>query len=118
VRGYLTRLRQDAFLQIKEGYVDSGAAPGKDTRWQDVAQLKPQTSTKEEVLSRAKPHKKLLFIPIPGTVAPVKTVAETERAPKTRHARPINATPEAVESSPSQKTVKEASGPPMAPIKQ
>ena len=34
VREYLTRLRQDAFLEIKDGYVDSGAAPGKDTRWQ------------------------------------------------------------------------------------
>ena len=49
---YLTRLRQQAFLEIKEGYVDSGAAPGKDTRWQDVAQLKPQTTTKEEVAAR------------------------------------------------------------------
>ena len=54
--------------EIKDGYVDSGAAPGKDTRWQDVAQLKPETTTKEEVAARAgKPHKKLIFIPIPGT---------------------------------------------------
>ena len=49
VRTFLTQLREDAFLEIKEGYVDSGAAPGKDTRWKDVAQLKPQTTTKEEV---------------------------------------------------------------------
>jgi hypothetical protein len=56
-----------AFLEIKDGYVDSGAAPGKDTRWQDVAQLKPQTTTKEEVASRGGRHKKLLFIPIPFT---------------------------------------------------
>ena len=34
IREYLTQLRQQAFLEIKEGYVDSGAAPGKDTRWQ------------------------------------------------------------------------------------
>ena len=34
------------------GYVDSGAAPGKDTRWKDVGQLKPQTTTKEEVAAR------------------------------------------------------------------
>jgi peptidyl-prolyl cis-trans isomerase SurA len=33
-REYLTQLRQNAFLQIKDGYVDSGAAPGKDTTWQ------------------------------------------------------------------------------------
>jgi len=32
VREYLTQLRQEAYLQIKEGFVDSGAAPGKDTR--------------------------------------------------------------------------------------
>jgi peptidyl-prolyl cis-trans isomerase SurA len=65
IREYLTRLRMQAFLEIKDGYTDSGAAPGKDTRWQDVAQLKPQTTTKEEVASRGGKHKKLLFIPLP-----------------------------------------------------
>ena len=49
VREYLTKLRQEAFLEIKPGYVDTDAAPGKDTRWQDPAQLKPETVTKEEV---------------------------------------------------------------------
>ena len=48
--------------------MDSGAAPGKDTRWHDVATLKPQTTTKEEVAARTKRRKKLLFIPIPGTI--------------------------------------------------
>jgi peptidyl-prolyl cis-trans isomerase SurA len=67
IREYLTRLRQQAFLEIKEGYVDSGAAPGKDTRWEDVAQLKPQTTTKEEVASRGGRHKRLFFIPLPFT---------------------------------------------------
>jgi parvulin-like peptidyl-prolyl isomerase len=67
IREFLTRLRAEAFLEIKDGYIDSGAAPGKDTRWRDVAQLKPQTTTKEEVAARVKRHKKLLFIPIPGT---------------------------------------------------
>jgi len=67
IREYLTRLREEAYLQIKDGYVDSGAAPGKDTRWQDVAQLKTQTTTKEEVAARVKKHKKVLFVPIPGT---------------------------------------------------
>jgi parvulin-like peptidyl-prolyl isomerase len=67
VRVYLTKLRQDAFLEIKTGYVDSGAAPGKDTSWRDVAQLKPQTITKEEVAAH-RPLKRLLFvIPVPGT---------------------------------------------------
>jgi peptidyl-prolyl cis-trans isomerase SurA len=67
IREYLGRLRMQAFLEIKDGYVDSGAVPGKDTRWHDVAQLKPQTTTKEEVASRVKHRRKLLFVPIPGT---------------------------------------------------
>jgi peptidyl-prolyl cis-trans isomerase SurA len=67
IREYLTKLRQDAFLEIKPGYVDSGAAPGKDTTWNDPAQLRPETITKGEVSSKGR-HKKLLWmIPIPGT---------------------------------------------------
>src|ERR1043166_2364754 len=67
VRKYLTKLRQDAFLEIKTGFEDSGAAPGKNTAWTDPAQLKPETITKEEVASKTR-HKKLLWaIPIPGT---------------------------------------------------
>jgi peptidyl-prolyl cis-trans isomerase SurA len=119
VREYLTRLRQNAFLQIKDGFVDSGAAPGKDTRWQDVAQLKPALTTKEEVLSRTKNRKKVLGVSIPGTNAPVKTLAETEKPPKPskRRARPIDVAPDAIESGVSHKAPKD-SGPPMAPIKQ
>jgi parvulin-like peptidyl-prolyl isomerase len=75
IREYLVRLREEAFLQIKDGYTDTGAAPGKDTRWKDVAQLKPQTTTKEEVASRVKRHKKVLFIPIPGTTKSVPAAA-------------------------------------------
>ena len=67
LRAYLTKLRQEAYLQIKPGYEDSGAAPGKNTAWEDPAQLKPETVTKEEVAARTR-HKKLLWmIPIPGT---------------------------------------------------
>jgi len=67
VREYLTKLRQDAFLEIKAGFVDSGAAPGKNTAWSDPAQLKPVTVTKAEVSNKPK-HKKLLWaVPIPGT---------------------------------------------------
>jgi len=76
VRTYLTKLREEAFLQIKPGYVDSGAAPGKDTAWKDVAQLKPQTVTKEEVAAH-RPRKKLWFIPIPFTGGAVKPAAKT-----------------------------------------
>lgn len=118
VREYLTQLRQDAFLQVKDGFVDTGAAPGKDTRWQDVAQLKPPLTSKEEVLSRSKTHKKILGVPIPGTDAPVKTLAETERPPKPSKHRNVDVAPEAVESSPSQKAVKEDTSAPMPPIKQ
>jgi hypothetical protein len=85
VREYLTRLRAEAFLQIKEGYIDSGAAPGKDTRWQDVAQLKPQTTTKEEVASRIRIHKKLFgLVPIPGTAktGPVEVADATPKPSK------------------------------------
>jgi peptidyl-prolyl cis-trans isomerase SurA len=89
VRELLTRLRQQAFVEIKEGYVDTGAAPGKDTRWHDVAQLKPQTTTKEQVAAEHKPHKHLLFIPIPGTVSTrgskknvnTETLGERKEAP-------------------------------------
>lgn len=67
IREYLTKLREFAFLEIKPGYIDAGAAPGKDTTWKDPAQLKPETVTKEEVASR-KHRKKLLWaVPIPGT---------------------------------------------------
>lgn len=67
IREYLTSLRQDAFLEVKEGFVDSSAAPGKNTNWTDPAQLKPETVTKAEVENKPR-HKKLLWaIPIPGT---------------------------------------------------
>ncbi len=69
VRIFLTKLRQDAFIQIKPGYVDTGAAPGKDTTWTDPATLKPETVTKAEVVTKAR-HKKLLWVvPVPGTKA-------------------------------------------------
>jgi peptidyl-prolyl cis-trans isomerase SurA len=67
VRAYLTKLREDAYLEIKSDYIDSGAAPGKDTAWIDPAQLKPETVKKEEVESKIR-HKRLLWaIPVPGT---------------------------------------------------
>jgi parvulin-like peptidyl-prolyl isomerase len=67
IREYLTSLRKSAFLEIKSGYKDSGAAPGMDTAWKDPAQLKPETVTKAEVLEK-KRHKRLFWlIPVPGT---------------------------------------------------
>ena len=117
VREYLTKLRTQAFLQIKEGYVDTGAAPGKDTRWQEVAQLKPPTTTKEEVLSSSKPNKKVLGVPIPGTKGEVKTLAQTEKPQKPSHHRAHagDADPEARAAAAE---AKEDSSPAMPPIKQ
>jgi len=67
LRAYLTKLRQDAFLEIKPGFEDSGAAPGKDTTWTDPAQLKPETITKEEVVAKGRKRRLLWAVPIPGT---------------------------------------------------
>ncbi len=67
VREYLTKLRKDAFLEIKADYIDTGAAASKDTAWVDPAQLRPETVKKEEVESHTR-HKRLLWtIPVPGT---------------------------------------------------
>jgi hypothetical protein len=66
LRAYLTRLREDAFLEIKPGYVDAGAAPNKDTTWKDPATLKPETTTREEVAAR-KHKKKVLGVDVPFT---------------------------------------------------
>ena len=67
VREYLTELRKSAFLQIKPNYVDTGAAPGQNTAWQDPAQLKPETVTKAEVEQKTRRKRLLWAIPIPGT---------------------------------------------------
>jgi len=67
IREYLTALRQDAFLEIKEGWVDASAAPGKETKWTDPAQLKPETVTKEEVAANPRRKRLLWLVPIPGT---------------------------------------------------
>jgi parvulin-like peptidyl-prolyl isomerase len=72
VREFLTQLRQDAYLEIKEGYVDSAAAPGKNTAWSDPAQLRPETVTKEEVAAQTRRKRLLWLIPIPGTSTEAK----------------------------------------------
>ena len=67
VREYLTELRRHAFLQIKPGYLDTGAASGQNTTWQDPAQLKPETVTKAEVEQKTRRKRLLWAIPLPGT---------------------------------------------------
>jgi len=67
LRAYLTKLRDISFLEIKAGYEDSAAAPSKDTTWNDPAQLKPETTTKEAVLAAPSRKRILGVLPIPGT---------------------------------------------------
>jgi len=67
LRRYLTQLRVTAFLEIKPGYEDSGAAPGKNTAWVDPAEIKPETVTKEVLQGQGRRRKLLGVVPIPGT---------------------------------------------------
>lgn len=83
VRQYLTRLRQEAFLEIKDGYVDSGAAPGKSTRWTDPAQLRPETVTKEELASRPRRKRLLGLVPLPGTAPDGKEATDNQKPVET-----------------------------------
>lgn len=63
IREYLTELREQAYIEIRPGYVDSSPAPGQDTSWTDPAKLAPVTTTREEVL-KSKKRKLLWLIPI------------------------------------------------------
>lgn len=81
LRKYLTSLRQDAFIEIRGGFVDSGAAPGKDTTWRDPATLKPDTTTKEEVAAHSKKKKHVLGMPVPFSGKPAATNIPTPPAP-------------------------------------
>ena len=67
IREYLTQLRKQAFLQIKPGFEDTGAAAGQNTAWQDPAVLKPETVTKREVEEKTRRKRLLWAVPIPGT---------------------------------------------------
>ena len=67
LREYETKLRAVAFLEIKPGWQDTGAAPGKDTTWSDPATLKPSTISKAEVAAKGHRKKLLGLVPIPGT---------------------------------------------------
>src|SRR5207253_5483957 len=94
VREFLTKLREVAFLEIRQGYVDSGAAPGKDTAWKDPAQLKPETTTKEEVAARRR--KRLLGIIPRKSVKPAAASsnpapAEASKTPPPAPPAPVGA---------------------------
>ncbi|HTP35630.1 MAG TPA: peptidylprolyl isomerase [Candidatus Acidoferrales bacterium] len=115
VREYLSHLREDAFLQIKEGYVDSGAVPGKDTRWQDMAQLKPQTTTKEEVAAHRKKH--ILWVIPAGTAKDTKTKGHKTAPDSTPDAAPAPAPASAPATEPAKAAdpAKPAGGDPAKP---
>ena len=89
LRSYLTTLRQNAFLQIKPGYVDTGAAPGKDTAWKDPAQLMPETIKKSEVANQRHFKKLLGVIPYgytgqkPASAAAPPAETPVQQAPPT-----------------------------------
>ncbi len=104
LREYLTRLREEAFLEIREGYVDSGAAPGKDTRWVDPAELKPETTTKEEVAARQR-RKLLWLIPLGyKKVAPevdTRTLGEPKANTEAPAAAPAGTNPAAAGTNPA-----------------
>ena len=71
IRKYLTELRTNAFLEIREGWIDSAPAPGKSTAWSEPASLKPETITKAELEARTR-RRRLLWIPVPGTSTSMK----------------------------------------------
>ncbi len=66
IREYLASLREDAYIEIRPGYVDSNAVEGKDTSWSDPAKLAPVTTTRDELLSKKKKKKLLWLIPMGG----------------------------------------------------
>jgi len=67
VRKYLSSLREDAYIEIRPGYLDKGAVAGQNTDWSDPAKLVPVTTTREEVLGTKRRRRLLWSIPIPGT---------------------------------------------------
>ena len=80
IRKYLTDLRANAFLEIREGWIDSAPAEGKSTAWSEPASLKPETITKAELEARTRRRKLLWAIPIPGTSTSMKKASSSPSA--------------------------------------
>lgn len=78
LRAYLTKLRENAFIEIRPGFVDSGAVPGRDTTWKDPEQYKPAVTTKSELAQ--KKRKRLLFV-VPRRGGGKSKEAPTEAPP-------------------------------------
>lgn len=67
VREYLTDLRRDAFLELRDDVVDTGAAKGQNTTWNNAALLRAEVASKEEVAAQARTRRLLWAFPIPGS---------------------------------------------------
>jgi len=100
LREYLTKLRNEAFLEIRAGYVDTGAAPGKDTSWRDPAKLTPQTVTKQEVAMHVRRRRLLFMVPVPGTS---KSPRSWTTAPETNQPSAPSAKPDQPKPGSAQK---------------
>jgi len=75
IREYLSELRRNSFIEIRQPWVDTGAVPGQRTDWNDPALLRAETVTKEEVAAQARLKRLLYFLPIPGT-----SITETSKS--------------------------------------
>ena len=88
MREYLTTLRVNAFLQIKAGYADSGAAPGKDTTWRGSGRPPAGDDPRKKAVA-AHGHKKFLHVipyghvsgPKDSSPAPPPAVAPVQQTP-------------------------------------
>lgn len=64
IRSYLTELRQLAYIEIRPGYADTAAADGQDTLWSDPAQLAPEVTTREELITQGRRKRLLWMVPL------------------------------------------------------
>jgi peptidyl-prolyl cis-trans isomerase SurA len=97
IQEFLNKLRQEAYLEIKDGYIDTQAAPGKDTRWHEVAPIKAQTVTKEEVLATRKRKKFLGIFPhgkVPAKPVDTQSLGEPKDTSQTTPPAPDKTTPD------------------------
>ncbi len=66
VREYLTKLRKDAFLEIKADYIDTGAATGKDTAWVDPGAIEAGDREKRRSREQDSPQEAAVGDPSSG----------------------------------------------------